>query len=204
MKTGLFTGMSNEQLVDRYVITHEEEFFEELLSRTKMLRYSIVKKYSNIPGVDSEDLVSEGLMETFKAVKNFDSSKGVLFTTFLYSAISRRYNKLFTKATCEKNLGESFTESYDQLCNTYKSKECSEEYRDYGNIIFSVECPEYGMIELMDVIERAELSERERVTIQLTLRGNTKPEIAKYLNVTTPTVHSYLRRVYNKLRLAIA
>ncbi|MCC8065924.1 MAG: sigma-70 family RNA polymerase sigma factor [Clostridiales bacterium] len=202
MRSKIYAEKSDEQLVDEYNATQDDAIFEELLERTEGLRKSLAKEYSNIPGSELEDLLQEGMMEMFRVIRYFDSSKSAAFTTFLYSAISRRYNTLYVKATCKARNPEQVTTSYEHL-NGLINNECAEDWKGYGKVCFSVECKEFALVEFEDVIARSGLSDRERLSIQLTLRGNTKPEIAKIMNVKTPTVHSYLRRTYNKLRVAI-
>ena len=102
MRTGLYTGKTNEELVNLYK-SGEAGAFEELMKNTEKLRFSLAQSYLNIPGSELEDLVSEGAIEMLTAIKNFDAEKyATTFSTFLYSAISRRYNTLFKKATSAK------------------------------------------------------------------------------------------------------
>jgi DNA-binding CsgD family transcriptional regulator len=49
--------------------------------------------------------------------------------------------------------------------------------------------------------EIAQLSERERQVLQLLAQGKIYKEIADLLGVSQNTVHSYIRRVYEKLHV---
>ena len=112
MRTGLYTGKTNEELVNLYK-SGEAGAFDELMKNTEKLRFSLAQSYLNIPGSELEDLVSEGAIEMLTAIKNFDAEKyATTFSTFLYSAISRRYNTLFKKATSAKRSPNGFVESY--------------------------------------------------------------------------------------------
>lgn len=112
MRTGLYTGKTNEELVNLYK-NGEAGAFEELMKNTEKLRFSLAQNYLNIPGSELEDLVSEGAIEMLTAIKNFDAEKyATTFSTFLYSAISRRYNTLFKKATSAKRSPNGFVESW--------------------------------------------------------------------------------------------
>lgn len=97
MRTGLYKGLSNEELVKLYK-AGDAEAFDELMKKTEGLRITLAQRYLNIPGSEFEDLMSEGAMEMLSAIQNFDSEKySSSFSTFLYAAISRHYNDLFTK-----------------------------------------------------------------------------------------------------------
>ena len=193
MRTGLYTGKTNEELVNLYK-SGEAGAFEELMKNTEKLRFSLAQSYLNIPGSELEDLVSEG------AIKNFDAEKyATTFSTFLYSAISRRYNTLFKKATSAKRSPNGFVESYDQMNS---NSEYEEDGNSLGNSEFSVECEDYSMIEVRSLLESLKLSDRERLVVNLLMDGNSKPDIARRLGVKTPSVHKYVQRIAAKINLS--
>lgn len=74
MRTGLYTGKTNEELVNLYK-NGESGAFDELMKNTEKLRFSLAQNYLNIPGSELEDLVSEGAIEMLTAIKNFDAEK---------------------------------------------------------------------------------------------------------------------------------
>lgn len=198
MKTGLYKGLSNEELVELYK-AGEAEAFDELMKKTEGLRTSLAQRYLNIPGSEFEDLMSEGAMEMLSAIQNFDSEKySSSFSTFLYSAISRHYNDLFVKSTCAKR-NSGFVKSYEQL-NTHSEYEDDED--SLGSSEFSVECEDYSMVEVRDLLSRLKLSDKERVVVNLLMAGNSKPDIARRLGVKTPSVHSYVKRIATKINLS--
>ena len=46
------------------------------------------------------------------------------------------------------------------------------------------------------------LSAKERVVVNLLMDGNSKPDIARYLGVKTPSVHTYIKRIGQKMNLS--
>ncbi len=199
MRTGLYTGKTNEELVNLYK-NGESGAFDELMKNTEKLRFSLAQNYLNIPGSELEDLVSEGAIEMLTAIKNFDAEKyATTFSTFLYSAISRRYNTLFKKATSAKRSPNGFVESYDQMNS---NSEYEEDGNSLGNSEFSVECEDYSMIEVRSLLESLKLSDRERLVVNLLMDGNSKPDIARRLGVKTPSVHKYVQRIASKINLS--
>lgn len=199
MKTGLYKGLSDEELVEVYKATKSEEAFKELLKSTENMRYAIAERYRNIPKSEMEDLLSEGTMEMLAAVNTYDKTKNASFKTFLYGAISRHYNDLFRAEMCKKRKPDGFVESFEQINS---NSEFDEEGNSLGNLAFSVICEDYSMVEVGELLQRLKLSNRERVVIDLFVEGYTEPEIAKKLGIFTSNVHTYLRRIGNKVRLS--
>lgn len=200
MKTGLYTGLSDEKLVEIYKETEDERAFEQLMKNTEQMRYSIAERYLNIPDSEVEDLMSEGAMEMLVAVKNYDSAQyKASFKSFLYTAISRKYKNMFRVATSKKRDAHGMVLSYEQINGNC---DCDGEENTLGNIAFSVECEDYSMTEIAMVVEALELSERERVVVNLLMGGMDKPDIARTLGVKTPSVHKYIERIGKKMILS--
>lgn len=204
MNTGYYTGMKAEELVGLYK-NGDERAFEALMCSTEKLRAHLALKYLNIPGSELDDLLSEGAIAMMEAAKNFDESKGAAFTTFLYKHISRRYDKLYSQASAKKrNVNvEVKVHSYIDNLDTDSTVSGDRDFlrsKDY----FSVVCDEFDMIEMRMLIDSLKLSEKERVVVNLLIEGCSKPDIAKHLGVKVPSVHSYIKRIGNKLNLSLA
>lgn len=164
MRTGLYKRLSNEELVELYK-AGESDAFEALLKNTEGLRATLAQRYLNIPGSEFEDLMSEGAIEMLSAIQNFDSKNySSSFSTFLYSAISRHYNDMFTAAVCEKRNPGCFVQSYEQVNS---NSEYEEDGDSLGSSEFSVECEDYSMVEIRDLLSRLKLSDKERVVVNL-------------------------------------
>ena len=199
MRTGLYKRLSNEELVELYK-AGESDAFEALLKNTEGLRATLAQRYLTIPGSEFEDLMSEGAIEMLSAIQNFDSKNySSSFSTFLYSAISRHYNDMFTAAVCEKRNPGCFVQSYEQVNS---NSEYEEDGDSLGSSEFSVECEDYSMVEIRDLLSRLKLSDKERVVVNLLMAGNSKPDIARRLGVKTPSVHSYVKRIATKITLS--
>lgn len=199
MNTGLFKGLKDEELVELYKGGNEEAF-EALLKSTEKIRYSLAKKYLNIPGSELEDLMSEGSMEMIRAVWKYDRTKYTAsFKSFLYTDLTQYYNDLFKAAVSVKRSPNGFVESFEQLNS---NSEYDEEGDSLGNREFSVECEDYSMVEIRMLMDSINLSAKERVVVNLLMDGNSKPDIAKHLGVKTPSVHTYIKRIGQKMNLS--
>ena len=82
------------------------------------------------------------------------------------------------------------------------NSEFEEEGDTLGNREFSVECEDYSMVEIRMLMDSLNLSAKERVVINLLMDGNTKPDIARRLGVSTPSVHTYIKRIGQKVNLS--
>lgn len=190
MRTGLYKRLSNEELVELYK-AGESDAFEALLKNTEGLRATLAQRYLNIPGSEFEDLMSEGAIEMLSAIQNFDSKNySSSFSTFLYSAISRHYNDMFTAAVCEKRNPGCFVQSYEQVNS---NSEYEEDGDSLGSSEFSVECEDYSMVEIRDLLSRLKLSDKERVVVNLLMAGNSKPDIARRIRSRLLRVLKWLR-----------
>ena len=70
-----------------------EHKFEEHVERYNPLMYSIINK-TFIDGYDRDDLYQESLMILHNCLNDFDETKGVKFTTFLYTSLTNRMTDL--------------------------------------------------------------------------------------------------------------
>ena len=186
-----------EMLVMKYKQEKNEEILQEIMERCKGIVYGLSVKYSkSILGTEIEDLVSEGNIVLWDAAQTWDEERGASFTTYLYSCLCRNYNTLYNISTSQKRNPKGFVESFEQLNS---NSEYEEEGDTLGNREFSVECEDYGMVEIMMLLNELDLSDREKKVVSLLVSGNSKPEIARYLGVKTPAVHSYVKRIGKKL-----
>lgn len=193
-----YTGLSNEELVAMFK-AGDSWAFNVLMKNTEAIRFRLAHSYLNIPGSEIEDLMQEGAMEMSKLALRFDPTKGSSFTTVLYTDIKKLYADMFKAATAQRRNSGGMVLSYDQMND---NSEYEEEGDTLGNEIFSVECEEYSMIEIRETINKLTLSGKELISIQMLIDGKSKPEIAQLLNVKTPSVHTYIKRAGQKMKLS--
>lgn len=185
------------ELVMKYQNEKSEEVFQKIMRRCENLIYSLARKYlATIPGIELEDLVSEGNIVLWDAVQKWDKDQGSAFTSFLYSCLCRNYNTLYTLSTRQKRNAQGIALSYEQLNS---NSEYEEEGDTLGNRAFSVECEDYALVEIQLLLSTLKLSENEKKVVALLVAGNSKTEIARYMGTSTPTIHSYVKRIGKKL-----
>lgn len=186
-----------DELVTQYKQDKNESVFTEIMEKTKGLICVFAKSYSrSIIGAEMEDLISEGNLILWDAVQTFDDTRDCRFITYLCGCLKRNYNTLFSMCNCKKRNPGCFVQSYEQLNSNSKHEE---EGNSAGYSEFSVECEDYSMIEMKMLLDRLDLSENERVVVNLLLMEKSKPDIARELGVKTPSVHTYVKRIGKKL-----
>ena len=194
----MYTGKKNEELVEMFK-AGDEMAFEVLMESTEKIRYKVAQDYLNIPGSELEDLLQDGVMLLVKAAYQYNPDKGAAFSTFLYSRLQKLYKDQFRAETADKRNAHGMVLSYDQL---NENSEYDEEGDTLGNEIFSVEVEEYSIIEIRETIKRVSLSKNEDKVIRMLMDGKTKKEIADFMKVKSPSVHTYVHRAGEKLKIA--
>lgn len=90
-----------------------EESIEKLFSVYKPLVNKIARSYF-LTGGDIEDLVQEGMIGLFKAIKNFKQNKNTSFKTFATTCIKNQIQSAIRVASSEKNMILSTALSIEQ------------------------------------------------------------------------------------------
>jgi RNA polymerase sigma factor (sigma-70 family) len=186
-----------EMLVRLYQNERQEATLQAIMDKCKNVVYSLAGKYhTTIPGTEVEDLVSEGNIVLWDAVQTWDEKRGCSFISYLYACLCRNYNTLYNFSNREKRNAQGFIRSYEQINS---NSEYDEEGNTFGNILFSVECEDYSMVEVRLLLDTLNLSEQEKIVANLLVAGMDKPDIARILKIKTPSVHSYVKRIGKKL-----
>lgn len=157
-----------------------------------------------ILGGDDQDLVQEGMIGLFKAIRDFDEHKNIKFSTFAQICVKRNIYTAITNSNSLKNeplnkgLSISHTDSSDDddyLKNlSTEDLGLSQIYNPEDNIINKEKYDE--IIAFMS----KELSKLEYQVMDLYIIGLTTSEIAKVLNKNEKTTDNAFQRAKNKIR----
>ena len=102
-----YTTEKYGNLTDEQIISHIKEGDEQalsfLLEKYKDLVNSKVGKYFII-GAEREDIIQEGMIGLFKAIKNFDNSKQNTFKTFANLCIERQLIPAIKSSNRQKHM----------------------------------------------------------------------------------------------------
>ena len=95
-----YESCTDEELI-RLFRDGQEDIMDFLLNKYKNLVKSQASQYF-IPGADEQDILQEGMIGLFKAVRDFDEKKDASFATFAKLCISRNIQSAVNKANRKK------------------------------------------------------------------------------------------------------
>jgi RNA polymerase sporulation-specific sigma factor len=170
---------------------------EEILSRYKNLVYAKAKAFF-LAGADEDDIIQEGFIGLYNAVKDFKGDTYPYFKAFAGICVSRRIITAVKAATRQKHMPLNSYVSLDD--STYdaggdkKLPELVAEFQDPETILIdreNVDGIEYK-------INKA-LSKLELEVLIYYLRGMSYQEIAKLLGKDVKSVDNAIQRIRKKL-----
>ena len=157
-----------------------------------------------ILGGDADDLIQEGMLGLFKAVRDYDSGRDASFRTFARLCVTRQLYNAVEASGRKKHLPINSAISLNRTAGGTEEEEASETMQDLIQASSSFN-PEELFLEkereqaLEEHIEK-ELSRFERQVLDLYLTGMGYTEIAHVLNRDEKSADNALQRIRNKLR----
>ena len=196
-----YDRLSDEALL-RQLRAGDAAIMDYVLDKYKPL----VRKKANamfLIGGDTDDLIQEGMIGLFKAVRDYDCGRDASFYTFADLCISRQ---MYTAVQASKRLKHSPLNSYVSLYERSSEGTDNEE----KNLIEALAArtqmsPEELFLdkERVEDLERAietELSSFEKQVLDLYLTGMSYTQIAKVLGRDEKSTDNALQRLKSKIR----
>lgn len=198
-----YKNLSDEELMQR-LRDGEQDIMDYLMDKYKNL---VRKKAQSlfILGADSDDLIQEGMIGLFKAVRDYDSGRDASFYTFadlcivrqMYTAVQASRRKKHMPLNTYISLhGISFADGADETSET-----------ELVNLINDVsqKNPEEMLIDKESTISLeqkidAVLSTFERQVLELHLTGMNYQEIARVLGREEKSTDNALQRIKSKIK----
>ena len=191
----------------------DEELLTCLRAGESQITEYLMEKYKNLVrgkarslyllGADSEDLIQEGMIGLFKAIRDYDAANGASFFTFADLCIARQ---MYTAIQASRRQKHGPLNTYISLYASAKKGEIGGEdalLLKYGAPIHK--SPEDMLIDRENVenLERLiakELSPFEKQVLDLYLAGRSYAQIARILGKSQKSTDNALQRVKSKLR----
>ena len=201
----------------KYENVKDEELIMQLREGNQEVMDYLMDKYKNlvrskaksmyILGADTEDLIQEGMIGLFKAVRDYDFGRDAGFYTFADLCISRQIYTAVQASGRKKHMP----------LNTYISfySKVADETGDDGqavhleNVLESEDKnPEEKLIdrenvEYIEQIIQSQLSSMERQVLDLYLTGMGTGEVSRVLGIDEKSADNALQRAKSKIRKAI-
>jgi RNA polymerase sporulation-specific sigma factor len=178
----------------------EDQAIEILLGRYRHYARAKARLYF-LAGADREDVVQEGMIGLFKAVRDFDPNKNTAFRAFAEVCITRQIITAIKSATRQKHLPLNtyvslskpmLTESGED--HALESTLDSHTEADPADLVVSAE-----EIEAINTSVSEVLSELEGEVLHLYMDGKSYQEIADRLGRHVKSIDNALQRIKRKL-----
>lgn len=197
-----FKLASDEELILMYR-DGEEAAAGFIMNKYKNL---VRKKASSmyILGADRDDLIQEGMIGLFKAVRDYDLGRDVNFYTFADLCVSRQMYTAVQASNRQKHLPlNTYISIYSQALNAEEGNEdCvlvnalpSETEKNPEEVVIEQE-----NMERIETAILKELSEFEKHVFELHLTGMNYVEIAKVLGRDEKSTDNALQRMKTKIK----
>ena len=196
--------MDYRTLSDEDIVTlgrsGDKAALEHIMSEYKPIVRQKAKDYF-ILGGDRDDIVQEGMIGLFKAIRDFDNTKLASFKTFAQMCIKRQIITAIKTATRKKHLPLN---SYVSLSKSAFDDDTSD--RSLLDTIAGAENldPQYRMLEDESfIITQSKideiLSEFEILVMQMYIDGKSYRDISLKLNRSPKSIDNALQRVKRKI-----
>ena len=204
--TQRYDGFTDEELIER-LRDGEEQIMEYLMEKYKNLVRSKAKSMY-ILGGDDQDLIQEGMIGLFKAVRDYDSGRDASFFTFAQLCVSRNIYSAVQTSGRKKHAPLNFYTSIYSSENGAEGDGFRENGFSKGMELMAdgeVSNPEEILIgqENMEQLQKyieEELSAFEIQVLELHITGMGYVEIAKVLGRDEKATDNALQRIRTKLK----
>ena len=207
----------SSETVKKYQNETDEMLIERLRDGEQDITDYIMNKYKNlvrskaksmyILGADNEDLIQEGMIGLFKAIRDYDAGRDASFFTFADLCISRQ---MYTAVQASKRKKHMPLNSYISLYSTSHEEESGKESEEFINFLGldTQKDPEQLLIDKENVLSlekkiEEELSAFEKQVLDLYLTGMTYTQIARVLGRDEKSTDNALQRMKAKIRKVI-
>ena len=196
--TDAFSCLSDEELC-ALARKGDDNANEQLLLRYKNFVRSRVRPYF-LAGADREDVIQEGMIGLYKAIRDFDGTKNVSFMSFADLCVTRQILTAIKTATRVKHMPLNNYVSFsakapgDENERTIADTIESESEEDPETIYLRAEYLS-GIKKKID----ENLSCLEKKVLDLYLEGRSYANIAKCIGKDIKAIDNALQRVKNKL-----
>ncbi len=197
-----YIGIDDEQLIMQIHDGGASDITDYVMDKYKdLVRKKAASMY--ILGADRDDLIQEGMIGLFKAIRDYDFGRDASFATFADLCISRQMYSAIKSLARKKHMPlNTYISIYTSREGTGQDAESSLEETLESDASF---IPEQYVIEREDLkaLEEAietELSDLERQVLDLYVTGMNLKKISAVLGRDEKSTDNAMQRIRNKLR----
>jgi RNA polymerase sporulation-specific sigma factor len=191
---------TDEELVETVRNDGNERAIEMLLKRYRHYARAKARSYF-LSGADKDDIVQEGMIGLYKAIRDYQASKNIAFRAFAELCITRQIITAIKTATRQKHQPLN---SYVSLSRGYATADDAD--RPLVDVLVTDHAPDPADVvissEEMSVIRSSMgrvLSRFETQVMQLYVEGKSYQQIAEMLGKHSKSIDNALQRIKRKL-----
>ena len=196
-----YENIPDEQLIRR-LREGESAIMDYIISKYKYLVIRAAKAIYLIGG-ENDDLIQEGMIGLFKAVRDFDTNQETSFYSFAELCISRQMYTAIKLSQRQKHMPlNSYVSLYDVKKSDYDDKQSplieqleTESNSNPEELFLDKERMQMLVEELNE-----RLSDMERRVLHLHLQGEDYRSIAELLDKSPKSIDNALQRLRQKMR----
>ena len=197
--------------MEQYNLLSDEELISRLREGHEDIRDYLMEKHKNLVrkkaralyliGGDNDDLIQEGMIGLYKAIRDFDPERGASFHTFADLCISRQ---LYTAVQASQRQKHQPLNSYVSLSDSDNEEQTSSRASYAANDVRNRNPEELFIAreileDMEDLIEK-KLSRFEREVLRYYLSGMNYSQIADTLGKSSKATDNALQRIKKKIK----
>ena len=197
--------------MEQYNLLSDEELISRLREGHEDIRDYLMEKHKNLVrkkaralyliGGDNDDLIQEGMIGLYKAIREFDPERGASFHTFADLCISRQ---LYTAVQASQRQKHQPLNSYVSLSDSDNEEQTSSRASYAANDVRNRNPEELfiareNLEDMEDLIEK-KLSRFEREVLRYYLSGMNYSQIADTLGKSSKATDNALQRIKKKIK----
>ena len=192
----------DEEIIRR-IQAGEQELTDDIMDKYKYL----VKKKAKalyILGGDNDDLIQEGMIGLFKAIRDFDCGQDYSFYAFAEICIARQMYSAMKAAGRQKHVPlNTYISFHTMIGGEGEEGELMDVLKSLDKTPEELVIRREDLEQLAEVIEQ-KLSFMEKEVLDLYISGISYKEIAKILGKSEKSIDNALQRMKSKIRKVIA
>lgn len=198
-----YDALSDEKLIEQ-LRQGRTEITDYILEKYKPL----VRKRANamyLIGGETEDLIQEGMIGLFKAIRDYDSGRDASFFTFADLCVSRQMYTAVQASKRQKHIPlNNYISLYGNASENHDGEEALVNVLATGSGLNPEELIiDKENVDRLEMLIERELSSFEKQVLDLYLTGMSYQQIAKVLGRDDKSTDNALQRIKHKLRKAI-
>lgn len=202
--------MEDKLVFKNYETLEDSELMEKIKSGDMLAQESLIDRYKKVVrikargyyilGGDTEDIIQEGMIGLYKAIRDFDIQKQVNFYSFAVLCITRQIHTAIKSANRQKHIPLNSSLSLDRTVFeenddfTYLETLANSEVSNPENLVISNENKNSLERKISD-----SLSSLEKNVLSLYLRGKSYAEIASIIGKDEKSIDNALQRIKKKI-----